>query len=77
MTLTAGTLERRIELVMGTVVTFDVKLDGPEAALALPGALAKARAVLHRADAVFSLWKHDSPMNRLRRGDIGIDDAPL
>ena len=32
--------------------------------------------LLARADAVFSLWKPDSPMSRLRRSDITLADAP-
>jgi thiamine biosynthesis lipoprotein len=32
--------------------------------------------VLHRADAVFSTWKKDSPVSRLRRGEITLVDAP-
>ena len=39
-------------------------------------ALAQARAILQRADAVFSTWKADSPMSRLRRGEITLEEAP-
>jgi FAD:protein FMN transferase len=57
------------------VVSFDVRPGNAD-----PGevflALAEARRRLHRADAVFSTWKEDSPMSRLRRGEIGIGDAP-
>ncbi len=63
------------ERVMGTVVSFDVR-PGPlplgEARLALR----RACASLARADAVFSLWKPESPMSRLRRGQIALADAP-
>jgi thiamine biosynthesis lipoprotein len=65
-----------LEHVMGTVVTIDVYTDqggaGPELSLAL----ARARAILHRADAVFSTWKPDSPISRLRRGEITEREAP-
>jgi len=65
-----------LENVMGTVVTIDVYtengLPGPELALGL----ARARATLRRADAVFSTWKTDSPMSRLRRGEITLQDTP-
>jgi thiamine biosynthesis lipoprotein len=61
---------------MGTVVSFDVRPGN-----ASPGdlflAMAEARRRLHRADAVFSTWKEDSPMSRLRRGEIDIADAPV
>ena len=64
------------ENVMGTVVTIDVyPKDGtpdPEVSLHL----ARARAILHRADAVFSTWKVDSPISRLRRGEITCDQSP-
>jgi thiamine biosynthesis lipoprotein len=63
------------EPVMGTVVSMTV--DAPD----LPPerawlAIAAARACLHRADAVFSLWKPNSPMNRLRRAELRLPDAP-
>ena len=60
---------------MGTVVSFAVwspeQLD--RAALV---ALSQARAGLHRVDAVFSTYRDDSPISRLRRGEISIDDVP-
>jgi thiamine biosynthesis lipoprotein len=63
------------EAVMGTVVS--MSLDGPD----LPSpqmwlAVAEARAVLHRADAVFSTWKHDSPLNQIRRHELRLEAAP-
>jgi FAD:protein FMN transferase len=58
--------------VMGTVVTIDV--------YPLPGSgaldFAAARTVLQRADEVFSTWRPDSPVSRLRRGEIAAVDAP-
>jgi thiamine biosynthesis lipoprotein len=63
------------EPVMGTVVS--MAIDAPDLpADRLWGAVAAARACLHRADAVFSLWKPNSPINRLRRGEIRLADAP-
>jgi len=65
-----------LEHVMGTVVTFDVH--DPDASPD-PGVylyLARARALLQRYDAMFSLWKPSSPMSRFRRGDIGLEQAP-
>ena len=38
--------------------------------------LARARAVLEQADAVFSTWLPDSPVSRLRRGEITAAAAP-
>lgn len=64
------------EAVMGTVVSLAID-PGPDA---LPAALwlavAEARAGLHRADAVFSTWKPESPLSRLRRGELGVRDCP-
>jgi FAD:protein FMN transferase len=39
-------------------------------------ALRRALATLHNADHVFSTWKADSPMSRLRRGEIRLEQAP-
>ncbi|MEA2375138.1 MAG: FAD:protein transferase [Thermoleophilaceae bacterium] len=60
---------KHAERVMGTVVSFDVRGGTPDA-------LADACAVLQSADAVFSTWQPDSPMSRLRRGELLVGDAP-
>jgi thiamine biosynthesis lipoprotein len=57
--------------VMGTVVTIDVYPSDQTT----PDFTA-ARAVLQRADEVFSTWRPDSPVSRLRRGEITAADAP-
>ena len=63
------------EPVMGTVVS--LSLDAPEVpAEKLWLAVAEARAVLHQADAVFSTWKANSPLNQLRRGELRLDQGP-
>lgn len=67
---------RASESAMGTVVTFDVPLHDPRREADLHIALARARSVLHRVDSVFSLWKSESPMSRIRRGELDVDDAP-
>lgn len=73
----AGTVRHHEEAVMGTVVTFDItvaeELPAPDAVAI---GLARARAVLQRADATFSTWKPDSPVSRLRRGEIALEEAP-
>jgi thiamine biosynthesis lipoprotein len=64
------------EEVMGTIVTFDFYDDGgisPERVLAF---LSRAVATLHEADKIFSTWKADSPLNRLRRGEIELGETP-
>ena len=40
------------------------------------GAMARAIIALHETDRVFSTWQPQSPMSRLRRGEIGLDEAP-
>lgn len=60
---------------MGTLVSIDVRPQG------LPmtstrAAVGEACELLHRADEVFSLYKPDSPMSRLRRGEIELQDCP-
>ncbi len=63
----------RQERVMGTVVTIDIYGDrSPRGAVEM----SRACALLHRYDAIFSLWKPNSPLSRLRRGEIGFDEAP-
>lgn len=78
--MTAGThlAQHRAE-VMGTIVTIDVYASAEvrDAVLdVLPGQLKRALAVLHRADEVFSTWRPDSPLSRLRRREISLAQAP-
>jgi thiamine biosynthesis lipoprotein len=63
---------------MGTIVTIDVYTsEVTDAGLGvLREQLARARAVLHRADQVFSTWQAHSPVSRLRRGEISLAQAP-
>jgi thiamine biosynthesis lipoprotein len=66
---------KHAEEVMGTVVSFVVPTGGvPE--LRVTNALQSACRVLHEADAVFSTWNPDSPMSRVRRGELALEDAP-
>ena len=69
------TRHQRIE-VMGTVVAVDLYGDSPLAVPEVDAAIAEAEAVLHRADRTFSTWRFDSPINRLRRGEIALGEAP-
>ena len=64
---------------MGTVVTIDVYTasDLTDAEVAeLRRQLDGARAILARADAVFSTWQPRSPVSRLRSGEITAAQAP-
>lgn len=63
------------EAVMGTVVSFVVHPGATGPAGAQQG-LRAACEVLHRDDSTFSTWKPDSPVSRLRRGDLTPSDAP-
>jgi thiamine biosynthesis lipoprotein len=63
------------EAVMGTVVSFSIDGSGVDSGK-MWTAVADARAVLHDADAVFSTWKHNSPLSRLRRGEIRLEQCP-
>jgi len=70
-----GPVLRHDERVMGTVVSFDVRPgDLPLADAAL--ALRRACVALARIDAIFSLWKPQSPMSRIRREELALADAP-
>ena len=74
---------------MGTKVIIDVYATagpgGADRAAARPDGqlsgelsrqLAEAVAILHRADETFSTWRPDSPVSRLRRGEITSAQAP-
>jgi FAD:protein FMN transferase len=67
-------LIHHLEEVMGTVVVIDVyaDADGPS----LQDKLEEANAVLHRADGIFSTWRSDSPISRLRREEITVGQIP-
>jgi thiamine biosynthesis lipoprotein len=62
--------------VMGTVVTIDVYADPTASSDAIAGLVDGACRSLRQADDVFSTWKADSPMSRLRRGEITVAEAP-
>ena len=61
---------RRTLAVMGTVVSFTVLGLGETAAAT---GLDRACEVLREADETFSLWKPDSPVSRLRRGETALE----
>ena len=62
--------------VMGTVVTIDLFDAGGVVPAALTPHLRRASSVLHDADRVFSTYRGDSPMSRVRRGELTVDGAP-
>ncbi|QHC26963.1 FAD:protein FMN transferase [Streptomyces sp. GS7] len=58
---------------MGTVFSFDVR---DTRTPAIETALGDAVAWLHHVDEVFSTYRADSPVSRLARGEIGLDECP-
>src|ERR1700722_18108903 len=66
--------ERHVELVMGTAFSFSV-LPRARGRGEVLGAISRACRWLHHVDDVFSTWKPDSIISRLRRGEIGADDC--
>jgi len=60
---------------MGTVVSFHVDRGECPAGEAR-GAVAAACRRLHELDEIFSTWKPDSPINRLRAARLRLGDAP-
>ena len=73
--MTPQTRHHRIE-VMGTVVTLDLYGDEPLHHPEVDAAIVEAQAVLEHADRVFSTWRADSPISRLRRGEIALGETP-
>ena len=76
MSVLPGHVLHHLEDVMGTVVVIDVYATTGRADAALAGQLADAVAILHRADEMFSTWRPDSPVSRLRRGEITPAQVP-
>jgi thiamine biosynthesis lipoprotein len=61
---------------MGTVVAVDICTGDHMPGDEVYSRLGQARAILQRADEVFSTWKVNSPISRMRRGEITPDEAP-
>lgn len=59
---------------MGTVFTFQGKTQLSQAELSEE--LRPACALLHESDEIFSLYKPDSPLSRLARGETSVDQCP-
>lgn len=60
---------------MGTVVSF-VVLPGAAGEPTARAAVTDACGVLHEIDAALSTWKPDSPISRVRRGELAAAEAP-
>lgn len=67
----------RAEPVMGTVVSISaVAALEDHSDEALDNALADAAVLLHHDDELFSTWKPESPMSRVRSGELRLEEAP-
>ena len=62
--------------VMGTVVAIDIYGKPSLSASHACSLIERASTTFREADDVFSTWKADSPMSRLRRGEIVVSMAP-
>ena len=62
------------EECMGTVFVFRGRSPLPEVETKV--AVARACAILHQADQIFSLYKPESPLSRLARGEASVADLP-
>lgn len=65
-----------LEEVMGTVVVFDLYVESTLEHEVIDSLVNSARATLHQADDLFSTWKTESAVSRLRRGAASLDDMP-
>lgn len=74
--MTGAAAGAHTEAVMGTVVSISWWSD-PARARPCGDAVASACRHLHAVDRRFSTWIADSPMNRVRRGEMRIGDDPL
>lgn len=74
MTTTFGRIAHHEEEVMGTVVTID--LFGVATVEKVSRCVETACQVLHEADEVFSTWRVESPISRVRRGELPVEAAP-
>jgi FAD:protein FMN transferase len=64
-----------VEHVMGTVVSFDVRLADESERAPMRAAVADAVTWLHRVDEVFSTYRSDSQISRLGRGELRLADC--
>jgi len=62
---------RHTEFCMGTVFRFVGRSDSDTS-----NAIEEAVAILHEADSIFSLYKSDSPLSKLARGETSVSECP-
>jgi thiamine biosynthesis lipoprotein len=61
---------------MGTVVTFDIFDDAGVEPEVVRRHLELAQSILRDVDRVFSTWRAASPISRLRRGELSLQEMP-
>ncbi len=71
----ASPATRYVEHVMGMPISLALRGRHTDDVVAR-AAWAEVMTVLHEADRVFSTYRADSPVSRLRRGEIGLEDCP-
>jgi len=64
------------EDVMGTIVTFDVRLSDSANTPAVDERMHSAISDLHHIDTLLSTWNPYSPISRLRRGELASEEVP-
>jgi thiamine biosynthesis lipoprotein len=72
MSAASASRQVHVEHVMGTVVSIDVRSEGPARE-----AIADVVAWLHQVDATFSTYREDSAIRRLDRGAMSLAEAGL
>jgi thiamine biosynthesis lipoprotein len=65
-----------LEEVMGTVVVFDLYVKSTLENDEIDTLVESARSALHQADDIFSTWKAESAVSRLRRGAATLEEMP-
>lgn len=70
-----GAVLGHVEPAMGTMFSFTVE-PGEVPADAARRAIGRACRRLHRLERIFTTWDPDSPMSRLRRGALPLEEAP-
>ena len=65
-----------VEDVMGTAVVLDLRWRAGHEPDGVEDALVDAVQVLHDVDLVFSTWRPDSSVSRLRRAETGLQSCP-
>jgi thiamine biosynthesis lipoprotein len=73
---TSNHLAHREVEVMGTVVTLDLYGEASLESVETARMFEEAVRLLRDADDTFSTWQRDSPLSRLRRGEVTLRDVP-